>query len=199
MAAQSHCTETPQRTWASYLSTLHFTIFQLSVQPQNTKNVSTRGALCACKYSVILCYITAISCSNGQGSLPPLVKLSGDKWDFTDRKDLPSKIPSIQLHVQKKQQVCHYACAKDFKLWSLIFKDCKDNQSENPLNIALVFGRKPHIWWPNTFAVFWYHIRSPQRSTFAVQRSMTMPPNVGLVATRVCRNNKYCILYTQVN
>ena len=25
----------------------------------------------------------------------PFVQLSGDTWDFTDRKNLPSKIPSI--------------------------------------------------------------------------------------------------------
>ena len=52
--------------------------------------------------------------------------------------------------MRKKQHVCHYACAKGFKLWSLIFKDYKDdlrqnlnsteeNQSENPLNIALMY------------------------------------------------------------
>lgn len=75
----------------------------------------------------------------------------------------------------KKQHVCHYASAKGLETLKFDFQrpqrwleaKCKKKkkQSENPLNIALVFRRKSLIWWPNTFCItysllffFWYHI-----------------------------------------
>ena len=131
-------------------------------------NVSAWGACC---YTLLYSWVWGQH-SNGQRSPPPVCIR---RHLGLHRQEEPSIKDTKYLIACAKSNMCATMhVQKDLKLWSLIFKGHRDDlrqnvkkkkQSENPLNIALVFRRKSLIWWPNTFCItysllffFWYHI-----------------------------------------
>ena len=146
-----------------------------------------------------LCYIYSWvwgQHSNGQRSPPPICTVIRRHLGLHRQEEPSIKDTKYLIACAKSNMCATMHVQKDLKLWSLIFKGHRDDlrqnvkkrkQSENPLNIALLFqgnhlsDDQTHFVLP-ILCCYFLIPHNLQRSRFAVQQSMTMPPNLILMS-----------------